>query len=182
MGNSAVSWSVSSISARNAQTGHTSPLICDPQTWQIRLDSGFNDPGLFSGKRLYAVYPHQSTEENLTRASRLAFGVRARASTFARAPVVERASLARPTLSGVHDRVVAPADKLCWCSCVVACRKGVPTQLEPPSRNCTRVAGLAMLTGICLGDVSDVTLVNCPLRGGMDFFGGPRSHYQNWTD
>ena len=85
------------------------------------------------------------------RVRRSAFGVRARASTFARAPVVERASLARPTLSGVHDRVVATADKLCSCSCVVACRKGVSTQLEPPSRNCTRVAGLGTLTGICLG-------------------------------
>jgi hypothetical protein len=32
-------------------------------------------------------------------------------------PVVERASLARPTLSGVHDRALATADKLCSSSC-----------------------------------------------------------------
>ena len=37
---------------------------------------------------------------------------RARASGLRRAPVVERASLARPTLSGVHYRAVATADKL----------------------------------------------------------------------
>ena len=30
---------------------------------------------------------------------------------------------------------------------VVACRKGVSTQLEAPSRNCTRLSGLKVLVG-----------------------------------
>jgi hypothetical protein len=36
----------------------------------------------------------------------------------------------------------------CSCSCVVACRKGVSTQLEAPSRNCTpRPGGWECLQG-----------------------------------
>ena len=58
-------------------------------------------------------------------------------------PGLERASLASPTLSSVHDRALATADKLC--SNVVACRKGVSTQLEASSRDCTRLAGLKVL-------------------------------------
>jgi hypothetical protein len=89
---------------------------------------------------------------------RLAFGVHARASSFARRPVVERASLARPTLSGVRHRAAATEDKLCSCSTVVACRKGVSTPIR------SAFPGLHPRSG--LKDAHKEPGVACPSPGG----------------
>ena len=56
---------------------------------------------------------------------------------------MERASLARPTLSGVHDRALATADKLCSCS-----KSGVGELLEYRALSELHpVLGLAVLKG-----------------------------------
>jgi hypothetical protein len=76
-------------------------------------------------------------------------------------PVVERASLARPTLSGVHDRALATADKLCSSSCsnpwsgvewLRFCGQVFKSNFVPKARPATlRVAMRAGTTGLSPG-------------------------------